>query len=261
MKVVIPARMASSRFHAKPLAMIAGSTLLSRVVDRAARAVGKENVIVATDHDEISLHSQSLGVRSVMTSELNQTGTDRVAEVMRRLGLDKAINVQGDEPLVDPDLIRRVAKELEHSDSVIHCWTSFEDESEFQRASVPKLVVSENEMLLYASRLTIPANKYGAGVVAKARKQVSIYGLNLHNLTAFGTGLTKTPLESVEDIEILRFLECGVPVKMIESPQGSIAVDYPEDVVRVEEILRALGGGTELAAQSIATAEESAKPR
>lgn len=238
-KVIIPARFESSRFPGKPLAMISGETLLHRVIDRCSIAVGTEHVIVATDNQRVLEHAKEKGVQALLTSRDNKTGMDRVAEAMRELNLKKAVNVQGDEPLVDPRLIKSVALELEGSEAVVHCSSPIHDQDEFLNFSIPKLVVDTRNNLMFASRSPIPVNKLGQPDISLARKQVCVYGVNRSNLDFFGPGMEKTPIEAIEDVEILRFLERGINVMVVESDYKSIAVDYPDDINRVERLLAA----------------------
>ena len=239
MKVIIPARMTSKRFPGKPLAMIAGKTLVQRVVERCATAVGIKNVLVATDSPQVRDHAALLGATGVLTSRKNLTGTDRVAEVMRMLGIDRAINVQGDEPLIDPSLIAEIAAVLADSNAVVHAYSRIESNLELASPSVPKVLVGVNGDLLFASRTAIPVTKSGIPDLSSARKQVCVYGLSIGSLGHFGPHAKKSPIEEVEDIEILRFLEFGHRVRMIETHQQTIAVDFPDDVLKVEALIEA----------------------
>lgn len=238
--VIIPARMKSTRFPGKPLVTILGQTLVARVANRAAEAVGSENVFVATDSPEVKEHVRKIGFECILTSETNLTGTDRVAEAMRKLGLERAINVQGDEPLVSPNLILRVNSELEKGKSIINCYQNVDPTIESTDLTVPYVVLSESGLLLYASRQRIPGIKSPEHRVPDLRKQVCVYGLSLEHMDRFGPTGKKTSLESLEDIEILRFLESGVSVQMIESDGASLAVDYPHDIALVENFINAM---------------------
>jgi 3-deoxy-manno-octulosonate cytidylyltransferase (CMP-KDO synthetase) len=212
------------------------------VCELSAKAVGEDNVYVATDSEEIASVVRALGYRSVMTSANYLTGTDRVAEVMRRLSLPMAISVQGDEPLLDPELIKAVAERLLVSNAaVVNAAAKVTEPEEMSSSSLPKLVVSKSGRLLYASRSLIPGSKESNdSLIQTVLKQVCVYGFNLESLKDFGPKAEKSPLEQFEDIEILRFLEADIPVEILVSESLSVAVDFPEDIAKVEAILTGL---------------------
>jgi len=218
--------------------------MIQWVCELSASAMGRENVYVATDSDVIASLVEDSGYKAVMTSSDCLTGTDRVADAMRILGLPMAINVQGDEPLLDPELVQNVAFLLSSSaGSVINAGSRVVDPDEAASGSIPKMVVSNSGRLLYASRTRIPGSK--DDLTAKSlvlHKQVCVYGFHLDSLDHFGSGASKAPLEQIEDIEILRFLEWDVPVKILLTDSISIAVDFPDDVARVERALDARRG-------------------
>jgi 3-deoxy-manno-octulosonate cytidylyltransferase (CMP-KDO synthetase) len=235
---VIPARYRSSRFPGKPLTPIAGRSMLARTWDRCREAVGAERVWVATDDERIVRHAEDHGMQCVTTSEDCLTGTDRVAEAMSTIDADVYVNVQGDEPLVDPADIRRVALAgVAHPGTVINAMAPVESEDDFRSSSVPKVLAAPDGRLLYMSRGAVPTDK-DLGF-RRAWRQVCIYAFSPEALAAFVSVPSKTPLEEIEDIEILRFLELGFPVLMVEASATSIAVDHPADVERVEAALRA----------------------
>jgi len=239
--VIIPARIGSTRFPAKPLAKILGKPMIQWVCELSAKAAGQDNVYVATDSEEIASVARALGYRSVMTSANCLTGTDRVAEAMRRLSLPMAINVQGDEPLLDPELIKMVAERLLVSNGTVVNAASKVTDSEEMSSSLPKMVLSKSGRLLYASRALIPGAKDSNDLLSQAvHKQVCVYGFHLESLKDFGPHAEKSPLEQFEDIEILRFLEADIPVKILVSESLSVAVDFPEDIAKVESILTGL---------------------
>ena len=239
--VIIPARYASSRFPGKPLSNILGKSLIQRVCELSSEAVGAGSVYVATDHESIAEHVRELGYQVIMTSEDCATGSDRVADAMRALSFQKAINVQGDEPMVSPSFIRSVAQKLRDSDFIINGIAPVAQEEDPSSLAMPKMVTSQDGRLLYASRNVIPAAKSGAVVRNVIRKQVCVYGFNLGLMENFGAGCKKTELEAIEDLEILRFIETGIPVEVMGTVEFSLAVDYPEDIERVEVALRAMG--------------------
>lgn len=234
--VIIPARFASSRFPGKPLVMIEGKSLINRVWERCVEAVGSEKVYIATDNTDISQHVEAFGGQVIMTSESCMTGTDRVYEAATTLGLTHAINVQGDEPLLNPDDIKLFIKEMESSpNEILNGMARINDEDEFRSSTVPKVVADPEGKLLYMSRAAIPTTKKFEFI--KAWKQICIYVFPMTALKTFTDVTEKTELENIEDIEILRFLEQGYSVKMLELESGSAAVDVPEDVAKIVKLL------------------------
>lgn len=235
--VVIPARFASNRFPGKPLADIAGKSLIQRVWEQCRLGYDTSQILVATDDKRIEEHCRAFGADVAMTSTDCLTGTDRVHEAMSQRGLDYAINVQGDEPLVRPDDIERVRQAFLEKDcrSIVNAMAPITEHSEWQSLAVPKVVFDTSDKLLYMSRAPIPGNK--SMTFAGAWKQVCIYGFSAEHLAAFTSEATKTPFEAQEDIEILRFVERGMPVQMVRVEAGTVAVDFPEDIAQVEPLL------------------------
>jgi 3-deoxy-manno-octulosonate cytidylyltransferase (CMP-KDO synthetase) len=235
--VIIPARYQSSRFRGKPLIDLCGKSMIQRVWQICCQAVLPEDVYVATDNVQIENHCGSLGMNVLMTPETCMTGTDRVFEASRQVQSDVFINVQGDEPLLDPQDISRVIEEsVKYPQRIINAMCPIDDEREYINSSVPKVVVRPDGRLLYMSRGAIPTNK--ALKFSRAYKQVCIYAFPRESLAAFAKVKEKTPLEAIEDIEILRFLELGFDVNMVEVSSASVAIDVLEDAERVRGILR-----------------------
>jgi 3-deoxy-manno-octulosonate cytidylyltransferase (CMP-KDO synthetase) len=236
--IIIPARYASSRFPGKPLAEIAGKTLIRRVWERCLPVLSVEDIWVATDDGRIADHCRSFGARVVMTSTSCLTGTDRVHEASLQIAADVYINVQGDEPLIDGDDIRHVIAVAEaHPGAIVNAMCAVDLESDFRSPTVPKVVTRPDGRLLYMSRAAIPTDKKLA--FRTTMKQVCIYAFDAPALAAFAAAGRRTPLEDIEDIEILRFLELGYEVRMVEVSQAAIAVDVPDDIARVEAALQA----------------------
>ena len=231
-KIIIPARYKSSRFPGKSLVDLRGKSLIERVWERCCLALPKEDVFVATEDDSIREHCEERGIQVIMTTDKCLTGTDRVYEASLNIDADLIVNVQGDEPLVSPDDILKVINTYRENPTYVCCGMcpiSFEDD--FRSSSVPKVVTKDNGDLLYMSRAAIPTNKQLG--FEKAMKQVCIYAFPQKALKDFGQSKEKSRLEQIEDIEILRFFELGYNIKMVETSQSSIAVDYPKDVERV----------------------------
>ena len=237
--VVIPARYKSSRFPGKPLAKIYGKEMILWVCEVAEKSVGSENVYVATENEEIAHLVKNNGYQVVMTSDECLTGTDRVAEASKEIDADIFINIQGDEPLVSADDVNKVIEaKKDNPKHIINCMSKLHKDEDPSDVKIPKVVTDKDNDLLYASRGCIPMNKNGLDptiVGSEAYKQVCIYGFSKEQLDRFHSG-KKTSLESVEDIEIIRFLEKGMRVKMLELNTVSYAVDYPEDIKKIEEI-------------------------
>jgi len=233
--IVIPARYQSSRFPGKPLADILGKPMIQHVYERCCMAVDKSKVYVATDSQQIKSVVESFHGQIIMTSSECLTGTDRIAEANDCLNFDFLINVQGDEPMVDPIAIALVFNHMvDDSSEILNCYSKIKDD-EIHLATVPKVVISESGKLLYMSRGGCPFDKSGD---AKARyKQICIYGFNRDHLSKYRDLNTKTTNEEIEDIEILRFLDLDYSVQMIEVSGGTIAVDTPDDLARVRAYL------------------------
>ena len=235
--VVIPARFQSSRFPGKPLIDLCGKPMIQHVWERCCTAVGANKVYVATDNDDIESVVKNLGGSVIRTSSDCLTGTDRLAEANRTLNCDFIINVQGDEPLISPDDINSVVQAYLTGDgSVVNAMCEITDEQEFKSFTVPKVVCDQANKLLYMSRSGIPLTK--SGDFKFGYKQICIYAFSKEHLEFFFSHPNKTPLEAVEDIEILRFLESQYQVQMIQVEKGSYAIDVPEDVERVVNILQ-----------------------
>jgi len=166
------------------------------------------------------------------------TGTDRVAAFAAMVKADTYINVQGDEPIMNPeDVARVIAAAADYPDEVINGYAPIEDEADYRSAGVPKVVFRPDGRLLYMSRSPVPGNKEGN--FREAFRQICVYAFPASALARFAAVTGKTPLEKQEDIEILRFLELGFEVRMIPLSSDSVPVDHPEDVLRVERILHA----------------------
>jgi 3-deoxy-manno-octulosonate cytidylyltransferase (CMP-KDO synthetase) len=238
--VVIPARFQSGRLPGKPLVNLCGVPMIVRTYRQCIKVVPAELVYVATDNDNIRAVCEKQGIRVVMTASNCLTGTDRVAEVAQKIEADTYINVQGDEPVFNPDDLSALIKAATaHPQDVINGYCSIRDEEMFRSSSVPKVVMRPDGRLLYMSRAPIPTNKrFG---FEKGWRQVCAYAFPKSALEAFASTTSKTELETIEDIEILRFLELGWDVRMVPMSDVSVAVDNPEDVIRAEAAIRSLG--------------------
>ena len=234
--VVIPARYQSSRFPGKPLADIHGKSMIQRVWGKCVEVTGPGSVLVATDDDRILEHCQDHDMQVELTSSDCLTGTDRLYEVAKKRKSDIYINVQGDEPLISPEDIKAVLQAAQKEPGItFNAMCSIKNQDDFSSSNVPKVVTRKDGRLLYMSRAPIPTNKQLG--FEKAMKQVCIYAYPRDVLITFGSLKEKTPLESIEDLEILRLLELGYKVKMIEVSGSSVAVDTPKDLEKVRAMI------------------------
>lgn len=236
--IVIPARFQSTRFPGKPLAVLGGSPLIEHVWRRCCQAVDAEEVVVATDDDRIAQAATDFGAVVEMTSGTCPTGTDRVAEVASRRDAEWYVNVQGDEPFVDPSAIRTViaaTKAAASNVEAINTMSVITEEPEFRSETVPKPVTDMYGRLLYMSRAAIPTDKRFR--FHSAFRQVGLYAFRPTALALYAPGANKSRLEQIEDIEILRLVEAGFLVQMLEVPISGIAVDTPADLARAQRYL------------------------
>ena len=239
--VVIPARYKSTRFPGKPLVPLLGKPMILWVAELSAKAVGCDNVFIATDDQRIIDVVVSAGFNAVVTSDSALTGTDRLGEAVEQIDADIYINVQGDEPLVNPDDICRVWDEkLSNMASVVNGYSWVSDAEDPKSVNIPKVITDEKNNMIYMSRSPLPGYKDEKNAPQRYKRQVCIYAFTKDELVRFRCFGRKGYLENCEDIEILRFLELGVPVKMIETSPGTSAVDIPEDVAGVEAALKKL---------------------
>jgi 3-deoxy-manno-octulosonate cytidylyltransferase (CMP-KDO synthetase) len=234
--LVIPARYASTRFPGKPLIDINGKSMIHRVYDQCKQAIDPSLIYVATDDERIENHCNKLGIQTILTSSNCKTGTDRVAEVAEKIAADYYINVQGDEPVFNPNDIRSILEFLPKANGgIVNGYCPISSSEEFYSLSTPKVVFRSDERLLYMSRSPIPGNKQSE--FRFGYRQVCIYGFPRNTLEMLAKNNDKTPFEEQEDIEILRFLELGYDVQMVKLSNESIPVDNPEDLEKVLEKL------------------------
>jgi 3-deoxy-manno-octulosonate cytidylyltransferase (CMP-KDO synthetase) len=239
---LIPARYASTRFPGKPLHPIAGRPLLQHVVERCRQARRLAEVIVATDDTRIADVARKF-CRVEMTSPEHPSGTDRIAEVVARLDGDAAVNVQGDEPLIDPAVIDAVAGALQDA-PMSTAATPVRDPSEYDNPNVVKVVVNAAGRALYFSRRTIPFVRDAASRPIAEQlaafpflKHLGIYGYRRETLLQL-VRFPVSPLEAAEKLEQLRALDHGIELAVVQVHYDSVGVDVPADVARVERLLR-----------------------
>ena len=237
---VIPARMGSSRFPGKPLAPMLGLPMVEHVRRRVAMCESLEDVYVATCDEEIREATESFGGRAIMTSTAHQRASDRVAEVAENMDADIFVLVQGDEPMTVPEMIdRAVAPMLE--DSTIQCVNLAKRitlAEEWRDPNTIKVVTDLAGDALYFSRQPIPTDRILEWDRIPLLKQVCIIPFRRDVLLTY-SGLEPTPLEQAESIDMMRFLEHGYKVRMVETDFDTHAVDTPQDLANVEELMRA----------------------
>lgn len=236
---IIPARYQSSRFPGKPLVLLLGKPMILYVAEITARALGQENTWVATDDQRIADIVKGAGFNVVITSETALTGTDRVWETARQVKADIYLNIQGDEPLLNPkDIELIVAEKKKRKKGVVNGMCRLLPHEDPSNVNIPKVITTENNRMVYMSRTVIPGFKSSHNKPAYYMKQVCIYAFTYEELKVFGEFGRKSTLEKYEDIEILRFLDLSIPVFMVETDGASLAVDILEDVPIVEKALR-----------------------
>ncbi len=235
--MIIPARYASTRFEGKPLAKIHGHPMIYHVYKRVEQCNLVDELMVATDDQRIFDVVSDFGGNAVMTSPEHPTGTDRVAEVSEKLDSEIIVNVQGDEPLIMPEMIDQVVQPLlnENSINVTNSITKIISPADFIDSTVVKAVIDKECNLLFLTRSPIPFPKTRQGFVVY--KQIGLYAFRRPFLRRF-VQMEQTDLELVEGIEFLRLLENGHRVRAVISNHNPISVDTVSDLKEVERIMR-----------------------
>jgi 3-deoxy-manno-octulosonate cytidylyltransferase (CMP-KDO synthetase) len=224
--ILIPARWASTRFPGKPLALIAGVSLIQRVYERASRSQRADAVYVATDDRRIAEHVTSFGGKVVQPKGEFHSGTDRIAAALDLLGeeFDQVVNVQGDEPLIDAESIDRLIEANDTDMATLAC--PLESDAELQSRDIVKVVAAHDGTALYFSRAPL----------AGAQRHIGLYGYETRVLRALAS-LPPSPLERAESLEQLRALQNGFKIRLLQTSKPHLGVDRPEDVLRVEQEL------------------------
>ncbi len=233
---VIPARYQSSRFPGKPLALIAGKPMIYHVWNQAKKALLLDQLLVATDDKQIQNVCARLDIQVVMTSEKHETGTDRVAEVAQKVKGDIFVNIQGDEPLIDPRSIEAVTESILSTEVwVTNAYSLIRDRETAASVNVVKVVTDINDYALAFSRSLIPHSKDPHQIY---KKQLGLYAFTREAIAQF-PHLKRQALEITESVDMYRFLEHGYKIKMVPVPdEFSVAVDQLEDIQKVEDILK-----------------------
>ena len=233
---VIPARYKSSRLFGKPLVDILGKPMIEHVYDRTSQSKLLSNVYVATDDQRIFDVCEKRNIDVIMTSDKHSTGTDRVAEVAEKLDADIYVNIQGDEPMIPPSSIDMAIKGLQDTNppTVTCLMKKIEVATDLLDTTVPKVVINDNCNALFFSRQAIPYPKGRVGV--DYYKQICVYAFTKEMLLKY-RNMVQSRNELIEEIELLRYIENGIPVKMIEVFEETVSVDVPSDVIRVCKLL------------------------
>lgn len=236
---VIPTRYASTRFPGKPLALIGGKPMLQHVWERARQAQLVQRVLVATDDQRIRQAVEGWGGEAVMTRAEHGSGTERLAEVAARLEAEVFVNVQGDEPLMDPAAIDAAVEGLlaDREAPVATLCTAILHAPDIVDPNVVKVALDFEGHALYFSRAPIPWVRDQSVARPRHWKHLGLYVYRREALLEFPT-LPPGELERVEQLEQLRWLENGYRIRVVETSYDAVSVDVPADIVRVEELLR-----------------------
>ena len=238
---VIPARYASSRFPGKPLADIEGKPMIWWVYNQCKKVKDFDEVYIATDSKEIVEACKRLDLMVVSTSDKHKTGTDRVGEVAEKVPADLIVNIQGDEPLLEPETIRAAITPFYSVSDVMvtNLMTEIKNPIDVVNFTIPKVITNKDGIGIYLTRATAPYPK--GSLDYTYYKQVCVYGYKPEALKFFckyGRDFGKGKAEAVEDIEILRFIENGYKVKYVEVDSNTVAVDTPKDLEKVRTLVR-----------------------
>lgn len=237
---VIPARYKSTRFPGKPLCDICGKPMIWWVYQQVLKVKEFDSIYIATDDERIRQTCQQYDMNVIMTSDTHQTGSDRVGEVATKVEGDLFINIQGDEPVIQPEMIRQVISIFE--DETVYFGTlkkAITDEEEIKSTSTVKVVTNAQDDAMYFSRSVIPSNCKD-GNQARVFRHVGIYAYKKDFLLKF-VNMPQTELELGEAVEPLRALENGYRMRVRETEFDSIGVDEPRHIAMVEEVLRKEG--------------------
>ena len=239
---VIPARYKSSRFPGKPLADICGKPMIWWVYQQCKQVKDFDAVYVATDDDRIFNTCQKQDMEVIMTSDTHKTGTDRIGEVARKIPAELIVNIQGDEPLLEPETIKAAIKPFYENTNlkVSNLMTKIKNPIDVINSTVPKVITNKDGVGIYLTRATAPYPK--GSLDFTYYKQVCVYGFKpdaLQFYCDYGIKYGKAKVEAVEDIEILRFIENGFKVQYVEVDSETVAVDTPNDLEKVRTIMTA----------------------
>jgi 3-deoxy-manno-octulosonate cytidylyltransferase (CMP-KDO synthetase) len=234
---VIPCRYQSSRFPGKPLALIGNKPMMWHVYQRALESGILDEVYIATDDERIVAVANEYNLNTVMTSDKHETGTDRVAEVADKVDADYYVNIQGDEPFIDPKTIKKVAQAMidcnDPTVQSVNTCTLMQEAMNVGDENIVKVIMGSDKRLLALSRYPIP---YSMKSTAKHYKHLGLYAFKRGGLQVFNEN-TPGDIERTESIEMYRLLENGYNIQMVETGDASISVDTPSDLKRIQEYL------------------------
>lgn len=237
---IIPARMAATRLPGKPLVDICGKPMIQRVWEKARQARHLAEVYVATPDDVIARVVSSFGGRAIMTSDHHRTGTDRLAEAAAAMDADVVVNIQGDEPLIDPAAIEAAVEpliaepDLLMTSLMVRC-----PADQLDNPATVKVVCDRRGAALYFSRARIPHDRTGSGRVP-VMQHIGLYAYRRAFLVAFAA-MEPTPLESTEMLEQLRAIENGIAIRMVEVAAAPLSVDTDDDLAAVRAVVASQG--------------------
>jgi 3-deoxy-manno-octulosonate cytidylyltransferase (CMP-KDO synthetase) len=238
---IIPARFASTRFPGKPLVDLGGKPMIQRTYERVKAVKGFDRIIIATDDQRIFDAAQGFNAEVMMTSSEHLTGTDRCAEVLRRLGeeVDYVVNIQGDEPFIEPAQLEEVAAGFSSGAPILTLIKKITDSETLFNVNTPKVVCDEEGNALYFSRQTIPflrgveptdwLNKH------TFFKHIGLYAYRADILPDL-SALKPTSLELAESLEQLRWIQNGIQIKAMETQFETIGIDSPEDLEKIQKM-------------------------
>jgi 3-deoxy-manno-octulosonate cytidylyltransferase (CMP-KDO synthetase) len=236
---IIPARLASTRLPRKVLEQIAGKPMVGHVYEAAKRSPLLQDVIIATDSEEVLQIAQANGWKAQMTSTGHRSGTDRVYEVAQRINADVYVNLQGDEPLARPEHFAALLKPMARPDVMVSTIKTPCPPHDVENPHAVKVVTDKNGRALYFSRSTIPFDRdHGGGI--QYFKHLGFYAYRKTGLERF-CKLPESRLEAAEKLEQLRFLENGIDIYVEETPFDTVGVDSEEDRRRAEQLLKSRG--------------------
>jgi len=233
---VIPARLGSTRLSRKVLRDIAGKPMVQRVYEAAKKCLLLQDVIIATDADEVMRLAEANGWKAQMTSSAHRSGTDRVNEVAQRVPADIYVNIQGDLPLLRPEQVEALLKPMQRTEVMVSTVKTPCKPEDIENPNAVKVVTGKNGRALYFSRSAIPYDRDRSGNI-QYFKHLGLYAYRKAALQRF-CSLPESKLEASERLEQLRLLENGIDIYVEETPFGSVEVDTEEDLRRVEELLR-----------------------
>jgi 3-deoxy-manno-octulosonate cytidylyltransferase (CMP-KDO synthetase) len=236
---IIPARLASTRLPRKVLREIAGQPMIARVYEAAKQSPLLQDVIIATDSDEVIQFAQARDWKAQMTSDKHRSGTDRVYEVAQRISADVYVNIQGDEPLARPEHLDALLQPMQDTKVMVSTIKTPCPPQDVDNPNAVKVVTDLNGRALYFSRSTIPFDRDKTGSVSHF-KHLGFYAYRRAALDRF-CNLPESKLEAAERLEQLRFLDNGIDIYVAETPFNTVGVDTEEDLRRVEEMVRASG--------------------